>query len=154
MNRFTEIGPSSRSRASHHTYKKYLATQGGNADCAFCSDDQVLVKKTFKTFRLLGNRFKYDVWDDYEVIEHLMLAPLRHVSMISELNDPEKAEYLDLLGRYEAEGYSIYSRAPVDLTRSADHLHTHLIKLGKHQAKAMIYVRKPHLVKYLFGKKQ
>jgi len=82
-----------------------------------------------------------------------MLAPKRHVSVISELTESEKREYVDLLAAYEMEGYSIYSRAPVDVTRSVDHLHTHLLKIDSYPAKWMFYLRRPHFVAYFFGKR-
>ena len=145
------VGPSSRTRAVSREYKKYLAQSAGSDGCAFCSDDRVIVKETFKEFRVLENRFRYDVWDDHKVLEHLMLSPTRHVSVISELSETEKKEYVELLGQYESHGYSIYSRAPVDVTRSVDHLHTHLLKIGVEPAKAMFYLRKPHFITYFFG---
>ncbi len=144
-------GPSSRTRSMQRAYNTYMMESAGAEGCAFCSDGRVIVKEIFNEFRLLGNRFPYIVWDDYEVLEHLMLAPKRHVSIIADLNANEKDEYIELLGRYEALGYSIYSRAPIDVTRSVDHLHTHLMKIGNNQAKGMLYIRKPHFVKYFFS---
>ena len=147
------VGPSSRTRAVSRKYDEYLAQYTEFDGCAFCSDDRVIVKETHAAFRTLENRFKYDVWDDHTVLEHLMLAPKRHVSVISELTDSEKREYVDLLATYEMEGYSIYSRAPVDVTRSVDHLHTHLLKIDSYPAKWMFYLRRPHFVAYFFGKR-
>lgn len=151
MKRLSEIGPSSRSVASQRAYKQYLEQEKSRTSCPFCSDDRVVIKEVFPQFKLLEARYKYEVWDDYRVLEHLMLSPIRHVAKIAELNESEKQEYLDKLGEYESAGYTIYSRAPHDVTRSIDHLHTHLLKIGKQQAKGLIYLRKPHFVKYFFG---
>ena len=146
------VGPSSRSRATQHAYKEYLKQEATQTGCPFCSDDRVVIRDTFSEFKLLEARFKYEVWDDYKVLEHLMLSPKRHVATISELNNTEKQEYIDKLGEYESKGYTIYSRAPHDVTRSIDHLHTHLLKIGTDQARGMLYLRKPHFVAYFFGK--
>lgn len=135
-------------------YNSYMAANADDDGCAFCSDDKVIIKEVFREFRLLENKFKYDVWDDYKVLEHLMLAPKRHVSVIADLNEHEQKEYIDIVGKYESLGYSFYSRAPLDVTRSVDHLHTHLMKIGTNQAKAMMYLRKPHFVAYIFGKQE
>ena len=75
-----------------------------------------------------------------------MLAPIRHAGHINDFSDDEKREYLELLATFELEGYSIYSRAPVDITRSVDHFHTHLLKVGKKPIAFMLYIRKPHVV--------
>lgn len=146
------IGPSNRTRAGQSEYDAYMKKSANDASCAFCSEDRVVVKDSFDLFRVLENRFKYDVWDDHKVLEHIMLVPKRHLTMIADMDEGEKKQYVDLLSRYESEGYTIYSRAPVDVTRSVDHLHTHLLKIGKNRAKAMVYIRKPHFVTYFFGK--
>ena len=147
-------GPSSRLRSTQKLYKKYQALHPPNSECVFCDESQIDLKQTFNYFRLVGNRFPYESWDDHQVLQHLMLVPIRHSGHVSEFTKEEKEEYIELVGKFELEGFSIYSRAPVDITRSVDHFHAHLLQIGTKQLTFMVYLRKPHHVLRKFKSKK
>ena len=140
-------GPSDRTMATERAYRKYRrsATFKG---CVFCDPAEVAKGTTYKHFVVVPTKFKYEIWDDHLVDEHLLLIPRRHVVQIHEFNEAEKAEYLTLLGQYEHDGYSIYSRAPSDAARSVTHFHTHFIKLHRQAIRSMLYINKPHIMLY------
>lgn len=142
-------GPIVRTRKNHKLYKKYSAAR--KSDCDFCdltaASPQTV--KEYDRFWVIRNIFKYDIWDSVPVLEHLMVLPKRHVDSLSRLNKAEAAEWLGIVQEYEAAGYSLYSRAPQDITKSIPHQHTHLLKLGTKRAKALIYLKTPHILKYI-----
>jgi len=45
-------------------------------------------------------------------------------------NEEEAKEFFRLVTDYEADGYSLYSRAPANTSRTVSHHHAHLIKLA------------------------
>jgi len=139
-----QSGPVSRTRSSQRQYVLHKKT----AVCEFCnftSKSPQFIKDEGK-FRLIKNIFQYDIWDGCRVQEHLMLVPKRHIQSLSELTTQESAQYGKLVGRYESQGYSLYSRAPDNITKSILHQHTHLIKLEPSRRKFLFYLYKPHLL--------
>lgn len=93
-------------------------------ECDFCRTNQ----PHDGMMRIIANDFPYAVWESREVVDHLMLVPKRHVLTFSEFTLEEKIEYFTRIEEYEALGYSCYTRAQTNPTRSVAHLHTHLLK--------------------------
>ena len=80
--------------------------------------------------RIIKNIFPYDVWDGYEVSDHLMIVPKQHTETIGDFSKEELQEYVNILAKYEKMGYSIYARAPQNKRKTVPHEHTHLIMLN------------------------
>lgn len=141
-----KAGPSTRSRSAHRRYLDYLATKDPSCNfCAFSADDsQVLA--SHRHFWLVKNIFPYDIWDDNQVLDHLMIVPKRHIVGLGELTAAESKELFQIIGLYEGDGYSLYARAPQNIAKSIVHQHTHLIKLGPTRKKFKLYIRKPHIL--------
>ncbi|NNE09802.1 MAG: HIT domain-containing protein, partial [Gemmatimonadetes bacterium] len=108
-------------------------TEGG---CIFCDkpnatseeDSELILHRGAKSFVIL-NRFPYNPG-------HVMIAPYRHVGSFAELNDAERMEIMELLGRTESILMDRFSpdgiNAGVNLGRAAGagvlgHLHVHLV---------------------------
>jgi ATP adenylyltransferase len=118
-----------------------------SSGCDFCKfkPEDAQVVQTYTHFWLVYNRFPYSVWDSLGVDEHLMIIPKRHVDAIGHFTPEEAKEYLELLGKYEATGYSIYARATQSKSRSITHQHTHLIKLDSKIKRVMFHVHRPYI---------
>ena len=147
-NKSMKAGIVARSRKNQKYYENYVSTRVNACDfCHFTADlDHVLAE--FPHFWIVRNLFGYDLWDGMSVGEHLMVVPKRHVDSIGHFTPDEAKEYLDILSEYEAAGYSFYGRAAQNVAKSIPHQHTHLIKLSSKKARALLYVRKPHYLKY------
>ena len=116
--------------------------------CAFCGDENLqsrLVEKT-DTMLVIPNRVSYDIFEGLRVEDHLMILPIRHTENIADFSDQEKHDMIDLLGKYELLGYSIYARGVGSINRSVKHQHTHLIKLANTLPKFSLYMRKPYVL--------
>lgn len=115
-----------RARPIWDAYVQFM--QSSDNSCPFCrTDTQTLVEATH-SMQIIRNLFPYAVWDSRHVEDHLMVIPTRHVLSLDEYTDREAVEFFALVRRYEASGYSLYSRAPTNTSRSVGHAHTHLIK--------------------------
>lgn len=108
-------------------YRDYRAAYTGT--CPFC-DDQTVAVARHRSMLVVRNRFPYVVWDAARVEDHLMIVPVRHTLSLDEFTDAEAAGFFAVARRYEAAGYSLYSRAPANRSRSVGHVHTHLIATG------------------------
>lgn len=141
-------GPIVRKRKNQKVYEKYAARR--TSTCEFCEFSEKLehFREEYGHYWVVANLFGYDIWDGVNVREHLLVSPRRHVDSIAHFTPEEQKQYMQILADYESRGYSIYSRAPQDITKSISHQHTHLIKLGRKRAKALVYVAKPHVLKY------
>jgi len=133
----------------HHfrkTGKKYQARIRTDS-CPFC-DPQTLTKKVadFNHSYIVENLTKYDLWELHEVVEHLLLIPKRHIESIGDMQPSEQLELMSIIGDYEKRGYNVYARATKSARRSVIHQHTHLIKVQGQQAKAALYLNKPHIL--------
>jgi hypothetical protein len=141
-------GPLVRKRKNQKRYKQYSAIKTPGCDfCAFNGDTEHL-QQEYKHFWVVNNMFGYDVWDGVDVLEHLLVVPKRHVDSIGHFTPAESKEYMAVISQYEQTGYSLYSRAPQNITKSVVHQHTHLIKLGTKKARALLYINKPHYLGY------
>jgi diadenosine tetraphosphate (Ap4A) HIT family hydrolase len=138
---------------------KKLPKHRGKSGCAFCGifneelnpQSKQIIKKV-RSCSVIENIFPYDVWEQEDVGEHLMIIPNRHVTSMSDLSDDERQEMMDLFCQYEAQGYNLYTRAPQNKNRTIAHIHTHLIKhkAGSKLPKLFsLWLRKPYLlIKY------
>lgn len=118
-----------RTEEDQAAYELFKQTYKG--DCAFCDmpeREPTQVLETNDTMMVVQNVFPYAIWDSFEVGDHRMVVPKRHIGSLDAFSDDERNDYFDLLRRYEAAHYSIYSRAPSNTFRTIYHLHTHLIK--------------------------
>lgn len=109
-------------------YRAFRATFTGV--CPFCDDGGNVVEDVLGSMVVIRNRFPYAVWDSAHVEDHLMIVPSRHVLSLDEYTDAEGLDFFALVRRYEAAGYSIFSRSPQSVGRSVEHVHTHLMKTG------------------------
>jgi diadenosine tetraphosphate (Ap4A) HIT family hydrolase len=113
--------------------------------CTFCIIDkghEQFVEGT-KYFKIIKNRFPYSFWDGQGVSDHLMIVPRQHISSLAELSDNAKVEYVNVLQKYEKQGYNVYARAPQSVMKSIVHQHTHLIKPEGPIKKFVLTLRKP-----------
>ncbi|MBF1032320.1 MAG: hypothetical protein HXL00_01010 [Candidatus Nanosynbacter sp.] len=116
----------------------------GRAFCTLVRDGGAQVVEARQHCLVIKNRYPYDNWDNYGVIDQLMVIPRRHVVAFHELLPEEQQCCLTAITEYEAKGYSFYGRAPSAISKSIGHQHTHLIKIDDKQKNVMIYLRKPY----------
>ena len=88
------------------------------------------VVESFKHFVLVENLFPYQIWEGFEVENHLLLIPKKFTDTISNFSQAEREEYFKILSKYEAQGFSIYARAAQNVRKTVKHQHTHLITLN------------------------
>ena len=120
-------------KQSSRNYKKYREENAAKKrGCVFCkiNEEKSSIIDEFKWFRIIKNIFPYDVWDGYEVSDHLMIVPKQHTETIGDFSKEELQEYVNILAKYEKMGYSIYARAPQNKRKTVSHEHTHLIMLN------------------------
>ena len=142
-------GPATRTRAMQKLYTAYLKSRAQNEQCIFCHipDEQPeTILEEHRKMLVVKNRFGYSVWEGCKVTEHLMIIPKSHRHSLSDFTKEEKAEWADICARFEANGYSLYTRSPGNITKSIPHHHTHFIKLKNKRISLMFYVRKPHIL--------
>ncbi len=116
--------------------------------CPFC-DAQNQVEEIIaenKTMLVIRNRVSYDFFEGVPVSDHLMLIPRKHHINLGELNREEKMDYMEMLAKYESEGYSVYSRGEANHERSQPHIHTHLLMAKGGRARFLLYAEKPYIV--------
>ncbi len=141
-------GPLTRVRKNERKYINHRKN-APTGECVFCSRDLKGLGKIYedhKDYYVVDNLFGYDVWDGCDVDDHLMVVPKKHTDSLSGLSKQAKSSIMEVVARYEARGYSIYARAPNNLTKSIVHQHTHLVKVGPRRKKILIYLYKPHLL--------
>lgn len=110
--------------------REHLASiYGVNIPCYFCDDiaSRRIVHELATSF-VLENDYPYDTFIELKVLRHLLVVPKRHVSLLCDLSTEEQQEYWKVLGKYQADGFAVFTRSPRDETASAPaHLHTHLM---------------------------
>ena len=118
--------------------KAYDLYRAGNTnECDFCilkEDQPQQIMREGTHFYIVFARFPYNIWDNMPVEQHLMAVPKRHVKSLREFDDAERKEFMDILTEYEFNGYSVYSRAPQDSSRTMAHVHTHMISFKSRDA--------------------
>lgn len=134
-----------RSRKDTLRYRKDLKTNHYD-DCVFCliEREPEIIVQTTKSFYILINKYPYSYWDLQSVEEHLLIVPKKHTDTLSDLTASEAVEYVQLVGSYESQGYSVYSRAPKSPLKSVIHQHTHLLKTVPKESRIFIYSKKPY----------
>lgn len=138
-----------RSRKQHKNYrpdtlKKSLQT--GLEACPFCNYGDREVIYSTELFNVFNNNFAYQFWEFMTVIDHLMIVPKRHVESISELNNKERLDMMEIIGRYESNGYNVYAREKNSSMKSVPHQHTHLIKTDNRRARVAFFLKKPYIL--------
>jgi diadenosine tetraphosphate (Ap4A) HIT family hydrolase len=117
--------------------------------CAFPSCDgdptQPIIEE-HSTMYVMENRTSYDIFEGRRVLDHKMVIPRRHVELIADFTKQEKIDHMEVIGRYEKQGYNIYARGADSVSRSVEHQHTHLIKLSDKLSKGTLYIRKPYFL--------
>lgn len=138
-----------RKRKSETIYTEYKrsAQTGLCAFCQFTSDTDRLVAE-YRHFWVVRNIYGYDIWENLDVMEHLMLIPKKHVDSLAKLSMPAQQEYGTLMATYEGSGYSLYARGVKNIAKSIPHQHTHLLQLGLKDKKFYFFLRKPYLLWY------
>ena len=115
--------------------------------CTLCDTNKMAeIMHAGKTIRVIRARAPYDIFEDLRVNDHLMIVPKLHRTGFDELTDEEKIEHINLSGKYEAKLYNIYTRSKGAVTRSVEHLHTHLIQTKGNRLRVVIYSSKPHVL--------
>lgn len=135
-----------RSRKEYDPYKQHTKQVRAVGACEFCKitagNDQ-LVEET-ASFKVIKNIFPYSFWDYRRVVSHLMIIPKLHTDTLSDISPAQAAEYIQLMGRYESNGYDVFARAPSSIQKSVPHQHTHLIKTEGKSVKIVLHTTKPY----------
>lgn len=135
-----------RSRKDEIRRKKHYKKTPLTERCPFCDVQSKEIVETGNHFYVMIVLFKYTYWDEQNVTDQLMLVPKKHVESISKLPVEAAQEFLDLLGKYESQGYSIYARTPEATSKTIPHQHTHLIKVQGKSKRFMFHLRKPYIL--------
>lgn len=136
-----------RSRKHEVNYRRHRRSLDPKAGCEFCEINDQHEQFVGETahFKIIKNIFPYSVWDEQDVVDHLMLVPKLHTDSFTIFSPEISVEYVELLSGFEDKGYSFYTRAANSTAKTVVHLHTHLIKLnGKHK-RIVLYARKPYI---------
>jgi len=136
-----------RSRKEELKYARYKKQRPVlKASCQFCSlsEGEEVIKES-ESFILIKNMFRYSLWDEQEVIDHLLLIPKLHTPSLQDFTEPMRGEYMRLLAEYETHGYSNYSRSPKNISKTVTHYHTHLIKLSGQHKTFIFYAKRPYV---------
>ena len=118
-----------------------------NKPCAFCSRQDIgSIIEVGKHVFVSENIIPYDVFEGGAVEKHYMLIPKEHRESMTEFTEAERLEYLEVLARYEAEGFNSYTRALSSKTRSVAHHHTHLLYTPGGKVRALLFLSKPYIL--------
>ncbi|HEY1064413.1 MAG TPA: HIT domain-containing protein [Candidatus Saccharimonadales bacterium] len=120
-----------------------------SADCHFCDphkNTEHIFEETQHAY-VIPNRTFYDQWELRKVIDHRMVIPKQHTNTLNDLSTEALTDIMQIIARYESEGYEVYARSPGSSSRSVPHQHTHLIKTEAHPRwKRMIFMQKPYIL--------
>lgn len=107
---------------------RYVRNKKKQVNCPFCILSNERIIEETKNFYLIKNIYGYDIWDRRKVKVHLLVISKNHVVALQEIKEDMFQEYMDILGKYSDDGYDIFTRTTVSLTKTQPHFHTHLIK--------------------------
>jgi len=115
--------------------------------CPFCKPE-TLAKAVYenKHVFVVPNLTQYDLWELYDVVDHLLVVPKRHAKSLDQLNKTERLAIMDICAEYEPKGYNIYARGNGFINRSVEHQHTHLIKVTNKRPRLTIFLHKPYFL--------
>lgn len=135
-------------RSKRQSYSRLNQSDKQRGECTFCTDETLpgRVIEDSETMYIIPNRTQYDMFEGLRVHDHLMIIPKRHVETIDDLTKEEKLAMVDVVGKYESQGYSVYARGVGSISRSVKHQHTHLIKLRNIRPKFIFFVRRPYFL--------
>jgi diadenosine tetraphosphate (Ap4A) HIT family hydrolase len=139
-----------RSHKHERQYKDYRKRETDS--CPFCDvtpKSNSYVEET-ATFLVVRNNFPYTLWEGQGVDMHLMVVPKEHTNTLSDLSDAQSKEYLELLQKYEENGYNLYMRSLDSTTRTVAHHHTHLIKTDNKMRKFLLMLKWPKYIRASF----
>lgn len=138
-----------RRKTTERSYKVYRKNKHPNV-CDFCdfTVDSAQVEQEYEYFWLVRNMFSYDLWDNLDVLDHLMLVPKQHIESIGLLPEEALVEYARIIAKFESNDYSLYARSMKNVAKTIPHQHTHLLKLGKTDKRFSIYFKKPYIFWY------
>ncbi len=112
-------------------YDEYYRQYKPSENCAFCDrKNRKLISnnKDEEYLYVAENDFKFSFWDMQEVVDHLLIIPVRHISCMSKMNNQELDQYLHLIEKYSKLGYDIFIKSSLSEAKTMEHLHIHLIK--------------------------
>lgn len=141
-----------RNRLHHYKYERHLAQRRKEKkhpvyNCMFCDPNEIkgqIVKST-KYFKIVRNKYPYNVWDQQRVADHLMLVPHLHTDTIAALTEEARLEFVKLISQFEEKGYHVYARATNSEMKSIPHQHTHLIRCIGKPTRLAFYILKPYI---------
>lgn len=133
-----------KSRKEAIEYNRYKSSlkQGFCQFCELKEDEKI--EKT-KNFMVIKNIFSYSIFDAQDVEDHLMIIPNKHIVSISKIPKNQKVEYMELLQKYEKQGYNIYARAAQSKIKTVIHQHTHLIKTSGRPKRLIFRLLTPYI---------
>ena len=101
--------------------EKYQNEKGERSKngCPLCSSPAI---ETFKFWKVILNDFPYDK----VASRHDMIVPLRHTS---EMNDEERAEFLEIRKTYINDNYRYILEATTRTKSIPTHFHLHLLEI-------------------------
>ena len=136
-------------RKKHLAYAKFNHNDTKkNITCSLCEAivPESIVEES-ATMRVVKNRVPYDMFDNLPTTgEHYMIVPKRHVVLLADFTDEEKLDQMNLIGKYEKEGFNIYARSNTNIRRSQQHQHTHLIRLQRKLPHYIVAIDKPYML--------
>lgn len=134
-------------RKKRKTYARLRKQDEKRNDCSFCDSSAIeeVIEET-DHFSIIANRTPYDYFEGRKVSEHYMVLPKRHLETLDDFNDTERLEFAKIIGKYEKNGFDIYSRGVGSVGRSVLHQHTHLIKNSNIPTKLYIFIQKPYFL--------
>jgi len=136
-----------RTRKSHRSYQKHLKSIPSSIDCEFCiiSLEYPQFIESTEYFKVFQNIFPYSTWDMMRTEDHILVVPNQHTDKLSDLGTDERLDFMEIISRYELDGYNVYARAPKSSVKSVHHQHTHLIKTRGKPQRFMLYAKRPYI---------
>ena len=135
-----------KSKKAYNPDSKRILYKNNPDACPFCDISAIEIVEKGKVALVVRNIYPYEYWEFMDVTDHLLVIPKRHVSSLGELSRDEKLEIIELLAKYETQGYNVYARSTDNSMKTIPHQHTHLIKTKDKRAKTVLYSQKPYFV--------
>lgn len=135
-------------RKTRKSYARLRAADNQHGNCPFCSDEKLpeRIIESNATMDVIPNRTRYDMFEGLPVNDHFMVIPKRHLETIEDFTSEEKLDLMNIIAKYEKQGYSVYARGVGSIHRSVKHQHTHLMKLNNKTSRFILYMKKPYVL--------